>query len=56
MLTKGKDKVISGVCSGVAEKLHVDPKWVRVGWGVTSLFYGAGILVYLGAALLMPEK
>jgi len=56
MLTKGRNKVIAGVCSGIAEKLNVDPKWVRLGWGVTSLFYGVGILAYVGAALLMPEK
>ena len=56
MLTNGKDKVVAGVCSGIAEKLDIDPKWVRIGWGVTSLFYGIGIFAYIGCALLMPDK
>ena len=47
MLTKGKDKVVAGVCSGIAEKLDNDPKWVRSGWGVISLFYGVGIFAYI---------
>ena len=56
MLTKGKDKVIAGVCSGVAETLNVNPTVVRVVWGGLSLFYGVGILAYGAAALLMKDK
>lgn len=56
MLTKGKDKVVAGVCSGIAEKLDIDPKWVRIGWGVISFFYAVGIFAYIGCALLMPDK
>ena len=56
MLTKGKDKVVAGVCSGIAEKLDIDPKWVRIGWGVISFFYAVRIFAYIGCALLMPDK
>lgn len=56
MLTKGKDKVVAGVCSGVAEKINVNPNIVRAVWAVGSLFYGVGIVAYIAGAVLMPNK
>lgn len=48
-------KMIAGVCSGVAEYLNIDPTVVRLIWALVGLS-GAGILAYLVAALIIPEK
>ncbi|SHH90635.1 PspC domain-containing protein [Clostridium grantii] len=50
------DKKISGVCGGLAENLGVDPSIVRIVWAVISIFYGIGIILYIIAALILPEK
>ena len=48
-------KMIAGVCSGVAEYINIDPTVVRLIWALLGLG-GAGILAYLIAALIIPEK
>ena len=49
------NKKISGVCAGIADYFGIDPTVVRILWAVLSLFYGAGILVYIVCVLVMPE-
>lgn len=48
------DKMIFGVCGGVAEYLDIDSSIVRIIWAISSLLAGAGILVYLLAAIILP--
>lgn len=51
------DRVLAGVCGGLAEYLDVDPTLVRVGWVVVTLFSaGIGLLAYLLLWLLAPEE
>ncbi|SDU02413.1 phage shock protein C (PspC) family protein [Verrucomicrobium sp. GAS474] len=54
-LRKSANKLIFGVCAGVAEYLDVDPTLVRVIWALLILLYGTGVLVYLILALIMPK-
>ena len=49
------NKMIAGVCSGLAEYLNIDPTIVRLIWALIALS-GAGLLAYLIAALIIPEK
>ena len=50
------DKYIMGVCGGVAEYFEIDPTVVRLLWaGATLLSAGAGIILYIIAAVLMPS-
>jgi len=49
-----RDKMIAGVCGGVAEYLNVDPTLVRLGFVVLALINGAGILLYLVMAIVVP--
>ena len=50
-------KVLCGVCGGIAEYFKLDPTVVRVAWAVVSCFSaGAGIIAYIAAALIIPEK
>jgi len=52
-----KDKVIGGVCGGIAEYLDVDSVVVRLIWAiVTLLSMGMGILAYLIAWVIIPEE
>jgi len=49
-------KIIAGVCGGVAEYFSIDPSIVRIGWAVVSLAWGAGIIAYIVAAIVLPYK
>ena len=50
------NKVLCGVCGGIAEYLEVDPTLVRFAFAMFSLACGAGILAYIVAAVLIPER
>lgn len=50
------DKKVCGVCGGVAEYLDMDPTIVRLIVAFAVLFACSGILAYIVAALIMPEK
>jgi phage shock protein PspC (stress-responsive transcriptional regulator) len=50
------DRIIAGVCSGIARHFNIDPTVVRIAF-VASLFLpGPQILIYLVAWLLMPDE
>lgn len=51
-----KERMIAGVCGGVAEYLNVDPTIIRLLWVLGSLIWGAGIILYLLAWIIIPEK
>lgn len=50
------EKIIAGVCGGVAEYFNIDPVIVRIIWVVISLMWGFGILAYLIAWIIIPKK
>ncbi|GAA1432354.1 hypothetical protein GCM10009616_21640 [Microlunatus lacustris] len=56
-LTRSRhDKVVAGVCGGVARYFNVDPSLVRILTVVATLLTsGAALLVYLVAVMVMPE-
>ena len=49
------NKMIAGVCSGLGEYLNIDPTIVRLIWALIGIT-GAGIVAYLIAAIIIPEK
>ncbi|MBR3078035.1 MAG: PspC domain-containing protein [Oscillospiraceae bacterium] len=49
------NRMLAGVCGGVAEYLSVDPTVVRVVWAIASAFAGAGVIAYIACAIIMPE-
>jgi phage shock protein PspC (stress-responsive transcriptional regulator) len=53
-LKKSNNKVICGVCGGLAAYLGIDATVVRLIVCVLSLVWGSGILLYIIAALVMP--
>ena len=56
VLRKSRDKVLAGVCGGIAEWLGWDKTVVRVGYVLVSVVSIAfpGILVYLILWIIMP--
>jgi len=51
-----KQRVIAGVCGGVAEYFNIDPVWVRIVWVLSILFKGLGIIAYALCWILIPER
>lgn len=56
-LKRSNNKMIAGVCGGIAEWLGWDPTIVRVGYVLLSIFSAAfpGILVYIILWVVMPK-
>ncbi len=50
-----EDKVLFGVCGGIAEYLDTDSTIVRIIFILIALGYGSGILIYLILAIVMPS-
>jgi phage shock protein PspC (stress-responsive transcriptional regulator) len=48
-------RLVAGVCTGLAAYFGVDVNLVRLAFGVLTVFYGLGILLYLIAWLILPE-
>jgi len=50
-----KDKILGGVCGGIAEYFNVDPVIIRLLWVLFALAYGSGVLVYIIAWIIIPR-
>ncbi len=51
-----KERMLAGVCGGIAEYFEVDPTLVRLGAVVLTMACGSGILAYIVAAIIIPLK
>lgn len=50
-----QNKVLAGVCGGIADYFEIDPTIVRIIW-VLAIFAGVGIVAYIVCWLIIPEK
>src|SRR5207249_9620842 len=50
------DRMLAGVCGGLARYFDIHPAFYRVGFVVLTLLGGAGIVIYAAAALVMPDE
>ncbi len=48
--------MLAGVSGGLASYFEIHPAFFRVGFVVLTLLGGAGIVIYLAAALVMPDE
>ena len=48
------ERMIDGVCGGIAEYFGLDVTLIRVLWVVLTLFGGSGIILYIVAMIVMP--
>ena len=50
------DRMLAGVSGGLARYFDMHPAFYRVGFVVLTLIGGAGIIIYLAAALIIPDE
>ena len=50
------NRKIAGVCGGIAEYFDIDPTLVRLLWVIASWIGGSGLLAYIIACVIMPER
>ena len=50
------DRLLTGVCGGVADYFSIDPTMVRLIWIFFTLFGVSGLLAYIIATLLIPDS
>ena len=55
-LYKSNNKMLAGVCAGIAEYFNIDPTLVRLGWVLFCILGGSGILAYIICALVIPKN
>lgn len=48
------NRIIDGVCAGLADYLNADPTLVRIIWLVAFFFKGLGLIAYIAAMILVP--
>ena len=49
------NRMINGVCGGIAEYFNIDPTLVRLGWLLFCFLGGSGFLAYIAAAIIIPS-
>ena len=57
-LTRSKNKIITGVCAGIADYFDLDPTIVRLGYVLLSIFTAVlpGVVFYIIASIVMPME
>lgn len=56
-LSRSNDRIIAGVCAGLAEYFGLDTTLVRVGYALLTVFTAfSGVIVYLILMIVMPER
>lgn len=56
LMRSESDRMLAGVCGGIAAYLGVDPVLVRLGFVVLLLASGVGLPIYLVLWLVMPAE
>lgn len=51
-----KDRMICGVCGGIANYFNIDPALVRLAFVLIAMGAGSGILAYIIAAIIIPDE
>jgi phage shock protein PspC (stress-responsive transcriptional regulator) len=56
-LLRPKDgRLVAGVCAGLAAYFGIDVNMVRLGFGIFTVFFGLGIIIYLIAWAVLPDE
>ncbi len=57
-LTRSRNKMLGGVCAGIAEYFDIDPTLVRAVYAVLSVFSAGfpGLLLYIILLIIMPNS
>src|ERR1035437_860051 len=49
------DKILGGVCSGVASYFDFDPIWLRAAFAISFFVFGTGLLLYIILCIIIPK-
>jgi phage shock protein PspC (stress-responsive transcriptional regulator) len=52
----GNDKILGGVCAGLANYLRLDPAIVRIIFALMTLGWGSGVLLYIILWIILPTR
>ena len=50
------NRMLCGVCAGIAEYLGIDPTLVRLAWVLFCVLGGSGVLAYILSAIIIPPE
>ncbi len=58
LMRSSNDKLLGGVCAGLAEYFDFDPVLVRIAYAFLTIFSAGfpGLLLYIVMWIVMPEK
>ena len=56
LIRRTDDKVFAGVAGGLGDYFRVDPVWFRLGFVLTTMIMGFGIIAYVVLWVIMPER
>jgi phage shock protein PspC (stress-responsive transcriptional regulator) len=51
-----EDRKIAGVCGGLGDYFDIDPTIIRLIWLAMIFAVGTGVLAYIIAWIIVPEK
>lgn len=56
MIRPNNDRLLAGVCAGIAAELGISPLVVRLGFVLLFWFFGIALLAYLVLWIAMPSE
>ncbi|MGB8454637.1 MAG: PspC domain-containing protein [Anaerocolumna sp.] len=56
LIRSNNNKMIAGVCGGIAEYINLDPTVVRLLWVLFCFAGGTGVIAYIIAAIIIPNQ
>ena len=55
-LVRSPHGYLGGVCEGLGQRFSIEPNLLRLGWLVSTLVFGTGVLLYLALWWLLPRS
>ena len=56
LLRSRSDRMIAGVCGGLAAYFGISSALLRVIWAILIFAFGTGLLAYIIAAIFIPKE
>ncbi len=50
------NRILFGVCGGIAEYFGIDAAIVRLVWAAFTLLFGLGLILYILAVFIIPKE
>ncbi len=55
-LYKSQNRMLFGVCGGIADFFNIDPVLVRLAFVILTCLKGSGVLIYIVGAIIIPQR